>query len=421
MTEPAPIKLSLTMSTNANPNANPFPLPTVLKAELSERMYDELEQWAGNADIYAAEETCGVEIACQLNRTANSATPEEPRGEYALYLLLKEIPASPRMVLSLHKKARMQTRPKDRQYNPWNGLPGVYLDHQEDNARVIVSIEGQLFTRYLYSPKNGKPYYYPLIGPDGKTLIQDAPDDHLHHHGLWWGHDDVNGHKLYHEFRGEGRQIHRKFITMFGGPVFGQLTTLIDWRSEDGELLLQEARSVRIYNLPPESRYVDLTTELYAVNGDVAFGDTKEGGFPFIRVNEQINGHHTGIITAANGKVGESEIFGSVAEWVDYSGQLFRSMKREGGTITKQYTAAGISVFSHPENETYASQWFVRDYGPFTPANFHFCGGKVLENGQSLSMKHRLYLHQGDVLAGRVAERYREYAEPQHAEISFIE
>jgi hypothetical protein len=201
-----------------------------------------------------------------------------------------------------------------------------------------------------------------------------------------------------------------KFLALTGGPVFGQITALIDWLDENGILLLQETRSVRIYNLPLESRYVDLTTELYAVNGDVKFGDTKEGGFPFIRVNEQINAHHTGVITASTGKAGEANIFGSIAEWVDYSGKLFRSIRREGEAVSKEFIDAGIAVFSHPDNETYASQWFVRDYGPFTPANFHFCGGKVMPDGQSITMRHRLFIHEGDATGGKVAERYREYA-----------
>jgi hypothetical protein len=415
MTNDSKIKFSVTLDNTITT------LPTVLKADLDEEAYKKLEAWAGDSDIYAVEETSGVEYVCQLNRVANSATLQEVRGELALYLLLKEVPLTAESVLSFIKKQKIQASPKDRQYNPWSELPGVYLDHQEENGRVVVSIEGKLFTRYLYSPKVGKPYYYPLIGPHGKTLIQDAPDDHLHHHGLWWGHDDVNGHKLYHEFRGEGRQIHREFMVMTGGPIFGQITTLIDWLDENGNLLLQENRSVRIYNLPPESRYLDLTTELYAVNGDVKFGDTKEGGFPFIRVNEQINGHHTGVITAANGKIGESEIFGSVTDWVDYSGKLFRGMNREGGTPTKEFVEMGIAVFSHPDNETYASQWFVRDYGPFTPANFHFCGGKVLNKGDSIAMKHRLFIHQSDVIGGRVAERYQEYVEPLHVKLMLNE
>lgn len=411
MNENSGVRISVTLDENI------ADLPTVLKLDLGAEVFLKLEAWAGDAAIHALEEISGVEIVCQLSKYANSATPQRVREEYSLCMLLREAPSSGETILCLIKRPRTSINPKDRESNPWEELPGVHLDHQEDNARVIVSIEGKLFTRYLYSPHLGKPYFYPLIGPYGITLVQDAPDDHLHHHGLWWGHDDVNGHKLYHEFRGEGRQVHQEFMVMAGGPVFGQLTMLIDWVDENGNLLLKENRSVRIYNLPPESRYMDLTTELHAVNGDVRFGPTKEGGFPFVRVNEQLNGNHTGTITAANGKVGESEIFGSVASWVDYSGRIFDRINCEGDRPVKEYTGVGIAVFAHPENATYASQWFVREYGPFTPANFHFCGGKVLSNGDSIAMKHRIFIHEGDVTEGKVAERHREYAGPVPAKL----
>lgn len=384
-----------------------IPLPTVSRLELDEAVFHQLEEWAGNMDLIAVHEATGLALACQLNRTALSATPDATQQECALYVLISEWPAESdgEQVFSFDKKAKPDVTPIERTNRPWRDIPGVHLEHQEENARVVVCIEGAMFTRYLYSPFVGKPYYYPMIGPNGKSLLQDAPDDHLHHHGLWWGHDDVNGHRVYHEFRGEGRQVHRSFLAMFGGPVFGQITSLIDWRGENGELLLTETRSVRVYNLPPEARAVDLCTELHAVNGDVHFGDTKEGGFPFIRVNEQINGHHTGRLTAASGKQNESEIFGTMTEWVDYSGTIYNQVE------------AGIAVFTHPSNETFASQWFVRDYGPFTPANFHFCGGKQLSDQETLRMKHRIYIHQGDVTSGLVRQRYEEYVQPLPFEV----
>ncbi|WP_274653003.1 PmoA family protein [Paenibacillus humicola] len=392
-------------------------LPTIVRAELDEALFAGLSALSADGELVAVSETAGLELACQLSGDALTASPQGTDREAALYVLAKDVPLPLDAELSLAVRPRSEAVPVDRRYNPWSELPGVHLDHQEDRERVIVSIEGRLFTRYLYSAGLAKPYYYPLIGPHGKTLIQDGPDDHLHHHGIWWGHDDVNGHKLYHEFRGEGKQVHRTFLTLAGGPVFGQITSLIDWLDEDGNLLLQETRTARVYNLPPESRYTDFSTQLFASSGGVTFGDTKEGGFPFIRVNEQINGHHTGVITAGNGKAGEAEIFGTTAEWVDYSGRLFVRINRDGESPEKEYAEAGIAVFTHPSNEDYASQWFVRDYGPFTPANFHFCGGKTMQAGDSLAMRHRVYVHAGDSAAGNVKERYTEYVSPPAAEV----
>lgn len=393
------------------------PIPTVVRSELDEAVFAELRDWAGNEDLCAVDEASGAEYPCQLSRAGMSATSTDVMPEPALYLLLRERPTSGDSSLRLVKRARSEAVPIDRRYNPWADIPGVYLDLQEENARVIFSIEGHLFTRYMYSRDVAKPYLYPLIGPHGKTMIQDGPDDHLHHHGIWWGHDDVNSHKLYHEFRREGRQVHREFLTLESGPVFGHLTALIDWQDENGNILLQETRSIRAYNLPRESRYLDIATQLHATKGDVTFGDTKEGGFPLIRVNEQINVHHTGQLTAANGTVGEANIFGTITEWVDYSGKLFLRMNPADGEDAKVFADAGIAVFSAPGNEKFAKQWFVRDYGPFTPANFHFYGGYILRGGDTVGMSHRLYVHEGDVVHGSVKERYGEFISPASAKV----
>lgn len=411
------IIVSIQLKIKLTPNAK-VPLPSVTRIQLDEQTYQSLEQWAHDMELYLREDISQLEIACQLNNVAMSATPDSIQAEYSLYILIHEWPADSsgtELTFSFIKKPKKVSIPEDRKYNPWKNTYGVFLDHQEENARVIISIEGALFTRYMYSPFVGKPYYYPLIGPNGKSLVQDAPDDHLHHHGLWWGHDDVNGHRVYHEFRREGRQVHNQFLAMVSGPVFGQITSLIDWNDEDGNLLLQETRSVRVYNLPPEARYTDLCTCLHAVNGDVQFGSTKEGGFPFIRVNEQINAHHTGLITSANGNTQEAGIFGTTAEWVDYSGKIVH-MDYASKVPGKSYINAGIAVFAHPNNETFAAQWFVRDSGAFTPANFHFSGGRTLSSGATLSMEHRLYIHEGDVNSGLVQERYQEYVEPLKVE-----
>lgn len=390
-------------------------LPSVAAVELEESDFKLLQEWSQDGELRLLGKGCQgteFELSCQLSETAMLGEPDEMCSERKLFILLDDSLREQNgndCSLRLAKREKATVVPKDRQYNPWKNLSGVYVDLQEENDRAIVSIEGALFTRYLYSPSVAKPYLYPLIGPLGKTLVQDAPDDHLHHHGMWWGHDDVNGHKTYHEFRGEGRQIHRRFLVLHGGSVFGQITSLVDWVDEHGGLLLQEVRTVRIYNLPRETRYFDISTQLYTAGGKVVFGDTKEGGFPFLRVNEQINVNHTGTIRASNGMKEEAEIFGSQADWVDYSGQLLKGVRYEDGKKTQVFEDAGIAVFVHPQNEAYARQWFVRNYGPFTPANFHFCGGKVMEPGDVLTMQNRIYIHQGDAEAGAVQDRYKEY------------
>jgi len=400
------------------------PQPTVIKMNLTKSLYDLLNSWLGNDRLLFIEEQTGAVCPGQLCSAGMDGTPEGCDTEYSLFVLLDHVPAGmpeKRILFRMDKEGHRTdgenqltqpadgelTQPADRENQP---PVGVSLDHQTENARTVVRINGRLFTRYLYSADLMKPYFYPLIGPARKTLVQDAPDDHLHHHGLWWGHDQVNGHRVYHEFAGEGRQVHREFLAAFGGTVMGQITSRIDWLTNGGERLLQEIRTMRIYNLPEHARYVDLSTRLFATEGDVAFGDTKEGGFPFIRVNEQINGYHTGTITSSTGRQGEKEIFGNQADWVDYSGKIYVSP-------AAGHVEAGISMFVHPEYREFSSRWFVRDYGPFTCSNFHFYGGHTLPANRSIAFRQRIYIHAGNAITGQVAGRYREYAHPVEPEL----
>lgn len=405
--------------------------PSIAVVRLDTEEFRELESWTGSGNqLYLLGDAGTAELECQLCSVGLGATPEAVEEEYSLFILVNNLNVDYNgglFTFLIGKKEKTEVElPKDHAYNPWAKTTGVFLDHQEVNRRMIVSIGGHMFTRYLYSDDLLKPYYYPMIGPKGKTLVQDGPDDHLHHHALWWGHDGVNGHQLYHEFRGEGRQCHNKFLTQFGGPVMGQITSVIDWCTAEGVRLLQETRTMRIYNLPGETRYVDLCTQLHATDGDVEFSNTKEGGFPFIRVNEQICAVHTGTITASTGRKGEKEIFGQEADWVDYSGKLLNvdysalftedpEIKKKG--VVKTHMDAGIAILLHPESDDYPSKWFVRDAGAFNSSNFHFVGGHKLSAGSTYTFRQRIYIHIGDCEASKVAQRYAEYKEPLTAEL----
>ncbi|WP_274650149.1 PmoA family protein [Paenibacillus humicola] len=379
--------------------------PTVLEIPLTENEYSGLLQLQGTGGtLAAAGEGTGAVLACQLSAADLHGTPRDGLArKYSLFVFLQDVPVSGdehAFIVGRHEA-----------FDAADPKAGVEMVHQPENARVLIRIGGKLFTRYLYSKDLMKPYFYPMIGPREKTLVQDGPDDHLHHHGMWWGHDQVNGHPVYHEFADEGRQVHSRFLHLKGGPVFGQLSVCIDWLTSRGERLLQEVRTMRIFNLPPEQRYVDVHSELIAPESAVEFGPTKEGGFPFIRVNEQLSAFFTGTITASSGKRGEGAIFGTEADWVDYSGKIV-DVSWPDGKPHRQLIDAGIAMMVHPDFRAFSTKWFVRDSGAFTPSNFHFWGGHTLPAGERLGFRQRIYLHLGDVTESRVKERYQEYANP---------
>jgi hypothetical protein len=151
----------------------------------------------------------------------------------------------------------------------------------------------------------------------------------------------------------------------------------------------------------------DFEIVIHASNGDVTFGDTKEGTMA-VRLAETMRlkgkvGH--GHIVESNGKRDE-ETWGKRADWCDYSGPV------DGKTV-------GIAMFDNPQNPRYPTWWHVRDYGlfaanPFGQHDFESLPDKTagdlkIAAGKSVTFRYRFYIHKGDEAQAKVAEKYQEY------------
>jgi len=67
----------------------------------------------------------------------------------------------------------------------------------------IVSHQGQPLLRYVFNPRQAKPYVAEFSAPGGRNILRDAPFDHLHHHGLMYA-IKVNGLNFWEEVPGNG-------------------------------------------------------------------------------------------------------------------------------------------------------------------------------------------------------------------------
>ncbi|MCM8804986.1 MAG: PmoA family protein [Candidatus Omnitrophica bacterium] len=298
--------------------------------------------------------------------------------------------------------------------------PEIVKVVDDKNGKVDVFINETLFTTYNYSPEYSRPFLNPVIGPSGKSIVRKSASpgnpekfDHIHHRGIWVAHGDVNGTDNWSELEGHGKTIHRRFINLISGPVFGLIHSLNDWIDNKGRKLLEEERIIKIYNLPSDNRIIDHTIILRATETEVIFKDTKESGLLSIRVNPEMEGRNTGLIKNSYGGEGEKECWGKRAFWCDYSGQI------EG-------IECGISVFDFPGNLRYPTYWHVRDYGLFS-ANFFglsdFYGDKkisgtyILPYGNELKLFYRIYIHSGNCEQAKVNEKYLNFLYPPEIEV----
>jgi hypothetical protein len=111
-------------------------------------------------------------------------------------------------------------------------------------------------------------------------------------------------------------------------------------------VILQEERQSR-FEAHENFHLVDVTTTWKADFGDLYFGQTKEGGLG-MRVHPELETFWGGTIRSSTGKIGEKEIYDTLAEWIEVSGTV------AGRDV-------GVVMMPHPSQPQIP--WFVRNYG----------------------------------------------------------
>ena len=277
---------------------------------------------------------------------------------------------------------------------------------------IAVTVDGKPFTTFHYGSDAAKPYLSPLRSASGKIVTRHFPmeevagesHDHLHHRGLWFSYDDVNGVKFWendpsYTKPNMGRIVVRetKWKESAGSST---LTAVMEWRRADGKVLLVENRDMVFYS-DPRNRVIDFNIGLTAATEDVTLGDTKEGAFA-IRLADSFTEKKGMKMVDADGRTKMANIWGKRSNWVDYTADV------DGEQI-------GVAILDHPSNPRHPTYWHARDYGLFALNPF---GQKAFDpkqeessmkvaKGQKLAYKWRVVIHPGDAV---VADLYKDYA-----------
>lgn len=279
---------------------------------------------------------------------------------------------------------------------------------------VSVEVDGKPFTTFNYGADAAKPFLAPIRSASGKIVtrlfpMQSVPGesrDHLHHRGLWFSYNDVNGVRFWENDPSYTRPNLGRIVVRStkwkDGAASGTLNAVMEWRDPAGKTLLVEDRDMS-FRADGDLRIIDVHVSLTAAI-DVTIGDTKEGAFA-IRLAEEFTERRGGRIVNAEGLVGMVNTWGKRSPWVDYTGVL------DGERL-------GVAIFDHPSNPRHPTYWHVRDYGlfslnPFGQSSFN---PDLDENitklpaGQKLSFRWRVVIHSGDATTGRVADLFKAYA-----------
>jgi hypothetical protein len=312
---------------------------------------------------------------------------------------------------------------------------------------VAVDIDGKPFTVFHTGGEDlNRVYLHPLRAASGTVVNRSVPAgqvpgetiDHPHHAGLFYGHGDVNGFNFWaiqnvkpvaaRPASGEqrtlptaagpaataltlGRIVPKGPITVKSGKTTGTIDAVLAWLKPDGQPLLTETRTMT-FHADARLRIIDVDLDLLAIE-KVEFRDTKEGTFALRMATEleetpavvKPGGpRRTGRLLNSRGGVGEKNVWGKQAEWVDYAGTIGRE-------------PVGIVMMDHPANPRHPTYWHSRGYGlhSINPFGLHDYladntknGGMTLEPGQHVRFRYRVVIHPG-LSADEIAELYRGY------------
>jgi hypothetical protein len=277
-----------------------------------------------------------------------------------------------------------------------------------------ITIDGKPFTTFNYGVEAAKPFLAPIYSASGKVVTRKFPmemvegesRDHLHHRGLWFTYDDINGVKFWENDPSYKKGPLGRVVVIDSswkeGAKSGTLSATMEWRGPDGKALLVERREMT-FHPDPKMRVIDFHITLTAA-GDVTIGDTKEGAFA-IRLAEPFTERRGGKITDSEGRAGMKAVWGKRAAWVDYSTEL------EGEKV-------GVAIFDHPSNPHHPTYWHARDYGlfslnPFGQNAFDQAAAENIQKlarGEKIAFHWQVVIHPGDAQSSELAKLYKAFA-----------
>lgn len=248
-------------------------------------------------------------------------------------------------------------------------------------------------------------YVHPLYGLDGEVLTQNFPDDHRHHHGIFWAWHQLWVGKL----RAGDPWINKDFLPIVRaadvidqGPVFATLMTRVEWTSplvtdESGvrRPIVAERGWMRVFRCEADSRHVDFSIELTAQLDAVRIGGSEDvKGYSGFTV--RMRPPNAMIIHDQAGRLSGDHV-GTRSRWADISGR-FGAGER----------VAGLGILNHPGYPAFPPQWLLRHYGM---QNVAWPGRQPvpLKRGRPRVLRNRLVVHRGNHQSSRVNELQRAF------------
>jgi hypothetical protein len=283
----------------------------------------------------------------------------------------------------------------------------ISVQNDATKQKVLIKVDGKLFTEFCYPDSMEKPFLYPIIAANGKAITRGFPlnpqphdpVDHPHHIGLWMNYESVNGLDFWNNsyaIAAEKKQNYgwirtKKIVDTKSGDK-GVLAYEADWHNQAKTVLMKESTTFQ-FSATATQRIIDRVTTLTAVE-EISFKDVKDG-FLGLRVAHELElpvletkkyKDASGIETIVKGAK-DSLVTGNYITSEGKQGDAAWATRADWCMLYGKQAADTVSILmiDHPLNPGYPTYWHARNYGLFAANPL---GQNVFSNGkETLGLK----------------------------------
>ena len=269
------------------------------------------------------------------------------------------------------------------------------LQVQVDATEITLKHGERMVLQYRYTDVPFKPYVRAMYSPAGVNVVQDAPPDHLHHHGLMFavGVDDVH---FWAEDRRAGTQMHTN-TTVDVRDDAAAFSGLLPWHI-DSKVLVREYRRITVAHTPPGlatnliTWWTSLTPDSEAtLTGSHYYGLGMRFAASIDRTGTFINA------AGADGEVFRGDERLVQANWCAYTAEV------GGKPVT-------VAMFDHPQNVRPATWFTMKSPFAYLSATLRYHKQPLkLERGKTLDLYYGVAVWDGRVDSARIEQVYRHW------------
>ncbi len=238
-------------------------------------------------------------------------------------------------------------------------------------------------------------YIHPLFSLNGKPLTDDFPDDHLHHHGLFWTWPVVitRGQETQTWHPANLRQYFLRWLKREVHDTGATLGVENVWKLEGKEIVAKEVVTLNVHPADDLGRAIDVELKIKAAGGNLELRGTPD----------QNKGY--GGLTLR----GAPEFKGLpiLTDQGEFTGEPNNVKLRWANLATEK---AGVAIFISPDHPDFPPSWVLRtSYAGLLNVSWPGLGSVLLHPGKPVTLRYRLYIHHGNLTREQLQQAYQQY------------